>query len=124
MLHIILKTKHPFVDLESDYFTTRNKSAAIRRTVRQPERLGYKVNLCRIRQDAGAQTTPVLCHIAYDSDELRKALAEHDISVYIPSRANRREPIAYDAELYQRRNTIECTFGSLKESLLYILQSL
>ena len=45
MLHSIIKTKQPFVDLGSDYFVTRDKSAAIGRAVRQLERLGHKVSL-------------------------------------------------------------------------------
>ena len=31
MLHTIIKTKQPFMDLGSDYFVTRDKSAAIGR---------------------------------------------------------------------------------------------
>ena len=45
MLHRIIKTKQPFVDLGSDYFVARDKSAAIGRAVRQLERLGHKVSL-------------------------------------------------------------------------------
>ena len=51
----------------------------------------------------------------YDSDGLRKALAERSIKACIPGRANRREPIVYDAELYKRRNLIERMFGRLKD---------
>ena len=51
----------------------------------------------------------------YDSDALRKALAERGIKACIPGRVNRREPIVYDAELYKRRNLIERMFGRLKD---------
>ena len=45
MLHTIIKTKRPFADLGSDYFTARDKSVTIRRAVRQLERLGHNVSL-------------------------------------------------------------------------------
>ena len=45
MLHTIIKTKQPFVDLGADYFAQRDKSAVVRRAVRQLERLGHKVSL-------------------------------------------------------------------------------
>ena len=45
MLHRIIKTKQPFADLGSDYFVARDKSAIIRRAVRQLEQLGHKVSL-------------------------------------------------------------------------------
>ena len=45
MLHTIIKTRQPFADLGSDYFAARDKSATIRRAVRQLERLGHKVSL-------------------------------------------------------------------------------
>ena len=51
----------------------------------------------------------------YDNDRLRKALGERNIKSCIPGRTNRREPVAYDTELYQRRNLIERMFGRLKD---------
>lgn len=51
----------------------------------------------------------------YESDGLREALAERDIKACIPGRANRKEPIAYDSELYKRRHLIERMFGRLKD---------
>ena len=45
MLHSIIKTKQPFADLGPDYFAQRDKSATIRRAVRQLERLGHNVSL-------------------------------------------------------------------------------
>ena len=51
----------------------------------------------------------------YDSNRLRKALAKRGIKSCIPGRANRKEPIIYDRELYKRRNLIERLFGRLKD---------
>ena len=50
----------------------------------------------------------------YDSDRLREALAERGVKSCIPGRANRKEPIIYDTELYKSRNLIERLFGRLK----------
>ena len=43
----------------------------------------------------------------YDSDRLREALAERGVKSCIAGRANRKEPIVYDTELYKRRNLIK-----------------
>ena len=51
----------------------------------------------------------------YDSDGFRTALAGRGTEACIPGRTNRREPLAYDTELYQRRNLIERRFGRLKD---------
>ena len=51
----------------------------------------------------------------YDADWFREALRERDIASCIPPRANRVEPVAYDAGLYKRRNLIERMFGRLKD---------
>jgi transposase len=51
----------------------------------------------------------------YDSNRLRRALAERGIRSCIPGRANRKEPIVYDRELYKSRNLIERLFGRLKD---------
>ena len=44
----------------------------------------------------------------YDSDGFRTALAGRGIEACIPGRTNRREPVAYDTELYQSRNLSAC----------------
>ena len=44
----------------------------------------------------------------YDNDRLRKALGERNIKSCIPGRTNRREPVAYDTELYKSRNLSAC----------------
>ena len=51
----------------------------------------------------------------YDSDGFRAALAHRGIEACIPGRTNRREPVAYDTELYKRRNLSERRFGRLKD---------
>ena len=51
----------------------------------------------------------------YDNNRLRKALTERNIKPCIPGRANRKEPIVYDTELYKSRNLIERLFGRLKD---------
>ena len=51
----------------------------------------------------------------YDSDRLHKALAERGVKSCIPGRANRKEPIVCDTELYKSRNLIERLFGRLKD---------
>ena len=51
----------------------------------------------------------------YDSDRCRTALAQRAITPCIPGRANRKQPVAYDAELYKQRNRIERMFGRLKD---------
>ena len=45
ILHSIIRTKKPFVDLGHNYFEERDKVAVTRRAVRQLERLGHKVTL-------------------------------------------------------------------------------
>ncbi len=50
----------------------------------------------------------------YDSNRLRKALCERGMASCIPGRANHKEPIVHDRELYKSRNLIERPFGRLK----------
>lgn len=51
----------------------------------------------------------------YDSDRFRDALARRGIVPCIPGRAGRKNPAAYDTELYKQRNLIERMFGRLKD---------
>ena len=48
ILHSIIRTKKPFVDLGHNYFEERDKTAVTRRAVRQLERLGHKVTLIAV----------------------------------------------------------------------------
>jgi hypothetical protein len=47
------------------------------------------------------------CHKGYDSDAIRDDLTKRGIEPVIPPRSNRKTPIEYDHEAYQRRNLIE-----------------
>jgi putative transposase len=51
----------------------------------------------------------------YDSNPFRAALAERGIAACIPSKRNRRQPIAHDKALYRQRHRIENMFGRLKD---------
>ena len=51
----------------------------------------------------------------YDSDWLRHALSQQEISPCIRGRSNRKTPITYDASLYRQRNLLEHMFGRLKD---------
>jgi transposase len=52
---------------------------------------------------------------AYDSDAIRRRLAEREIEAVIPSLACRKEPIGYDAAKYRRRNEVERLVNRLKQ---------
>ena len=51
----------------------------------------------------------------YDADWFREALAERGIAACIPSKVNRKVPIAHDQVLYRQRHRIENMFGRLKD---------
>jgi transposase len=61
-------------------------------------------------QEAGA----VLADKAYDSNDLREAIAQMKAQAVIPSKRNRKVFIPHDTELYKQRNRIERCFGRLK----------
>ncbi len=52
---------------------------------------------------------------AYDTNSLRKLLAQMDIEAVIPSIARRKPLIPYDREVYRQRNLIERMFARLKD---------
>jgi transposase len=52
---------------------------------------------------------------AYDTNALRRLLAERGIEAVIPSIARRKPLIAYDRTAYRQRNLIERMFGRLKD---------
>jgi transposase len=58
----------------------------------------------------------LLADKAYDSDDLRGALAAQGCSIVIPSKASRAQRFPYDKELYKARSEIECTFNLLKQA--------
>jgi transposase len=51
----------------------------------------------------------------YDSDAIRDDLTKRGIAPVIPPRSNRKTPIEYDHEAYQRRNLIERCVNRLKQ---------
>jgi transposase len=57
----------------------------------------------------------LLADWGYDADWFRAALAEKGIAACIPSKANRKVPIAHDKTLYRQRHKIENMFGKLKD---------
>lgn len=58
----------------------------------------------------------LLADKAYDSDDLRDALAAQGCHPVIPSKASRAQRLPYDKELYRARSEVECTFGLLKQA--------
>lgn len=52
---------------------------------------------------------------AYDSDQIRTTLTEHDLVPVIPPKSNRTASIAYDRALYKLREKIERFFNNLKQ---------
>jgi transposase len=59
-------------------------------------------------------TVRVLADAAYDSAPLRLWLEERNLKVIIPNRSNRKQPFAFDAATYKRRNVVERTLCRLK----------
>jgi transposase len=57
----------------------------------------------------------LLADRGYDATWFRDALREKGITPCIPPKKNRKEPIAYDKELYKQRHKIEIMFGRLKD---------
>jgi transposase len=51
----------------------------------------------------------------YDAGWFRDALAARGIAPCIPSKTNRKTPIAHDRTLYRQRHKIENMFGRLKD---------
>lgn len=57
----------------------------------------------------------LLADKGYDADWFRDALTKRGNKVCIPSKANRKVPIAHDVTLYLKRHKIENMFGKLKD---------
>ena len=57
----------------------------------------------------------LLADKGYDSDGLRQALIDKDITPCIPPRSNRKVQHPYDPELYKQRHKIENLFGRIKD---------
>lgn len=63
-----------------------------------------------------AESQCLLADKAYDSDDLRNALAAKGASAVIPSKTSRAQRIPHDKELYKARSEIECTINLLKQA--------
>lgn len=64
---------------------------------------------------AAGPITRLIADKAYDTNALRRLLAERSIEAVIPSIARRKPLIAYDRTAYGQRNLIERMFGRLKD---------
>ena len=71
---------------------------------------GAKVLLKRFPRAA-----QLLADRGYDADWFREALKKKGIEPCIPGRKNRKNPPAYDAELYKDRHKIENSFSPIKD---------
>ena len=65
--------------------------------------------------DALPKAKALLGDRGYDADWFRNALTVRGIEPCIPSKANRKIPIAHDKILYRQRHKIENMFGRLKD---------
>ena len=61
-------------------------------------------------------TRCLLADRAYDSDEIREALALAGAQAVIPGRRSRAKKIDFDRDLYKARSEVECTFNLLKQA--------
>ncbi|GJD50769.1 IS5 family transposase IS298 [Methylobacterium crusticola] len=57
----------------------------------------------------------VMADAAYDSDRLRKAIAEKGAEAVIPNNPSRARKHPFDRHLYQQRHLIECCFAKIKQ---------
>jgi len=57
----------------------------------------------------------LLADKAYDTNKLRRQLADQGVEAVIPSIARRKPLIPYDPVAYRQRNLIERMFGRLKD---------
>lgn len=65
--------------------------------------------------DKAGSITGLLADRAYDTDALRRRLAEQHAEAVIPSTASRKAPIPHDRDAYRQRNRIERMFCRLKD---------
>ncbi|GJD51785.1 IS5 family transposase IS298 [Methylobacterium crusticola] len=57
----------------------------------------------------------VMADAAYDSDRLRKAIAEKGAEAVIPNNPSRARKHPFDRHLYKQRHLIECCFAKIKQ---------
>ena len=63
----------------------------------------------------GAHFDALIGDKAFDNNALRIELHQRGAAAVIPSKADRKEPIAYDVDMYKWRHLIENLFQKLKE---------
>ena len=63
----------------------------------------------------GRHARAVIADKGYDTDAIRSLISRRGMQAVIPSKVNRKHPIAHDRELYKQRNRIERCFASLKK---------
>ena len=63
----------------------------------------------------GVDTSEVIADKAYDTNAIRQALADADITATIPPKSNRREQHWYDPLSYRTRHLVENFFADLKQ---------
>lgn len=63
----------------------------------------------------GLPAAIVMADAAYDSDRLRKAIAEKRALAVIPNNPSRTLKHPLDEDLYKQRQLIECCFAKLKQ---------
>lgn len=57
----------------------------------------------------------VMADTAYDSDQIRKAIAEKGALAVIPNNPSRAQKHPLDQHLYAQRHLVECCFSRLKQ---------
>jgi len=57
----------------------------------------------------------VMADTAYDSDQIRKAIAEKGALAVIPNNPSRAQKHPLDHHLYAQRHLVECCFSKLKQ---------
>ncbi|MXX32279.1 MAG: IS5 family transposase [Chloroflexi bacterium] len=63
----------------------------------------------------GVNTSELIADKAYDTDIIRKLLADRGIVATVPPRSNRRVQYEYDEERYRARHLVENLFADLKQ---------
>ena len=62
----------------------------------------------------GDKIDALLADKGYDAGAVRQAISEMEVEAIIPSKGNRKQPIAFDREAYKRPNLVERMFNKLR----------
>jgi len=63
----------------------------------------------------GLPADVIMADTAYDSDQLRRAIADKGALAVIPNNPSRAKKHPLDAHLYTQRHLVECCFSRLKQ---------